>query len=198
MTKIAILVLAAGEARRFGGRKQLVEVNGSPMLYHVINAVRPLSPHDLYVVLGAFADDIVPVLDDAIHVIRNRDWQTGIAGSIACGVSHLVACNKYDGVLIVLGDQVALKTEDYGRILKSFEHNAVSVADYGDTVGPPALFPKRYMNTLTGLRGDYGAKKILLQGDRPIRRVPMQRAAIDIDTREDLRSISQNDASGPA
>jgi len=189
MTRIACLILAAGGARRFGGRKQLAAINGVPMLRHVIDAVRPLAPDDVYVVLGAFAPEIRPILGDGVHIVENPDWQTGIGGSIAAGISRLVAGGNHDGVLIVLGDQVALTTDDYRRLVQSFASDAVSVADYVDTVGAPALFPKQFMPKLIGLTGDHGAKKIVLQGDWPIRRVPMERAATDIDTREDLRAM---------
>ncbi|WP_404421904.1 NTP transferase domain-containing protein [Thalassospira australica] len=189
MTRIACLILAAGGARRFGGRKQLAGVHGIPMLRHVIDAVCPLAPDDVYVVIGAFASDIRPILDDTVHVVENPDWHTGIGGSIAVGVSELVAGGNYDGVLIVLGDQVALTTDDYRRIVQSFAPDVVSVADYADTVGAPALFPKQFMTKLTRLKGDQGAKKIVLQGDWQIRRVPMERAVIDIDTSEDLGVI---------
>jgi CTP:molybdopterin cytidylyltransferase MocA len=37
---IAAVVLAAGESRRFGGRKQLAELNGRTLLEHVLELAR--------------------------------------------------------------------------------------------------------------------------------------------------------------
>ena len=50
------LILAAGEGRRFGGPKQLAELDGKPLLQHVLETAAPWDP---LVVLGAHADEIL-------------------------------------------------------------------------------------------------------------------------------------------
>src|SRR5918997_1615678 len=50
------LVLAAGAARRFGGPKQLAELDGRPLLEHALAALSGLDR--IVVVLGARADEI--------------------------------------------------------------------------------------------------------------------------------------------
>src|SRR4029450_11407619 len=55
------LILAAGEGRRFGGTKQLAELEGRPLLEHALTAMASISPR--VVVLGHAADEILESVD---------------------------------------------------------------------------------------------------------------------------------------
>ncbi|MGH8517768.1 MAG: nucleotidyltransferase family protein, partial [Panacagrimonas sp.] len=65
--------------------------------------------------------------------------------------------------------------------------DAIVAADHGgDTLGPPCLFPARDFPALVALDGDRGARVLLRQHPERVRRVSMPRAALDVDTPEDL------------
>ena len=49
------LVLAAGAGTRFGGRKQLAELDGRPLLEHAVQAMTAAPVGRVVVVLGALA-----------------------------------------------------------------------------------------------------------------------------------------------
>ncbi|MEA2445246.1 MAG: molybdenum cofactor cytidylyltransferase, partial [Thermoleophilales bacterium] len=55
---IAGIVLAAGAGTRFGGRKQLAELDGRPLLEHALEALESAPVADRIVVLGADAADV--------------------------------------------------------------------------------------------------------------------------------------------
>ena len=59
MSAIGGLVLAAGEGRRFGGPKQLAELDGVPLLQHAVDAMEGADDADpVRVALGARADEV--------------------------------------------------------------------------------------------------------------------------------------------
>jgi CTP:molybdopterin cytidylyltransferase MocA len=53
-SRLGILILAAGEARRFGACKQLAHFLKKPLLQHVVDAALPLPHKRLIIVTGFF------------------------------------------------------------------------------------------------------------------------------------------------
>ena len=60
---------------------------------------------------------------------------------------------------------------------------------YAGAVGVPAIFPRSRFRELAELRGDIGARMLLHRNPDRVVRVPMESAALDIDTPEDLLSV---------
>ena len=61
----------------------------------------------------------------------------------------------------------------------------------------PAIFPRSVFADLVQLRGDLGARALIQRNPDRLVRVPMARAAIDIDTPEDLLAIESPDTGSP-
>jgi len=188
MMKLACLVLAAGEAARFGRPKQLAEIDGKAMVCHVLEQLKPLFDTDLYCVVGAYRDHIVPVIKDKAVVIENPNWRDGMGTSISTGIQHIVGLHKYDGVLIALADQLAIKTKDYQGLVNLFDKRAIVAASYAATLAVPAIFPPHLFNDLQGLEADYGARKILKETTCAITPYALSAAAFDIDTPDNLNN----------
>jgi len=124
-------------------------------------------------------------------VLVNRHWEEGMASSVRCGLSALpAAC---DAVLILLGDQVAVTADDLKRLAAAWngQDGSIAAATYDQHVGVPAIFPRTFFPELMELRGDQGARRIIERNSYRLIRVPMQNAAIDLDTPEDLVAITQ-------
>ena len=66
------------------------------------------------------------------------------------------------------------------------QHDCIVAARYAATVGAPAIFPRWCLRELAELRGDRGAHPLLQRHGARLVRVPMNSAATDIDTPEDL------------
>jgi CTP:molybdopterin cytidylyltransferase MocA len=62
----------------------------------------------------------------------------------------------------------------------------IVAAQYGATLGAPAVFPASSFRDLAALRGDRGAQSLFKRNPDRVIRVPMDSASIDIDTPEDL------------
>jgi molybdenum cofactor cytidylyltransferase len=187
MPALHALVLAAGESRRFGSPKQLVRLQGRPLLHLAVSRATEVAGQAVTVVLGAHAAQLAPLLrHSTATVVVNRDWTEGIASSIRAGLAHVPA--SCDGVLLMLADQAAVTAEDLRRLIGAWRRQStcIAAAQYEMTTGVPAVFPRADFPTLMALRGDQGARALLRHPHDRIIRVPMAAAAIDIDTPEDL------------
>ena len=186
MGNVAIVILAAGAARRFGSPKQLTVFSGRPLLQVVVeNCVGTGVP--VYLVLGAHYQRVVDELDlSEVQVLFNSHWQEGMAASIRHGVSELA--ETFDALLYVAGDQPLVSSVELNAIIQLAAENPGSMccASYGETIGIPAVFPKRYYGQLLALQGDNGAKKILLEGSDRLLTQSMPGAELDIDLPEDV------------
>jgi len=185
------IVLAAGEATRFGSAKQLVRIGDRPLLSLIAGRTAEVVGHALTVVLGARAAELAPLLrHSAGSLVVNRDWRDGLASSIRAGVSRLPS--SCDGVMLVLADQACVTADDLRRLAGAWRRAPLSVAAalYAGTIGVPAIFPRHLFGELLDLKGDTGARALLRRhGDRLVK-VPMESAAFDLDTPNDLLELT--------
>ena len=185
------IVLAAGASSRFGSPKQLVRVDGRPLMHTVVSRAVEVAGHSVTVVLGANAADLAPLLrHTSASIVINRDWSEGLASSIRAGVTRLPG--SCTGVMLVLADQAAVTAEDLRRLAGAWRRQPehIVAAQYGSTLGAPAIFPSSSFRDLADLRGDRGASTLFHRNPDRVVRVPMESAALDIDTPEDLLRLT--------
>jgi len=189
MSKIAIIILAAGKSKRMGFAKQIIRINNEPLLKITLDKIESIS-EETYCVLGANKDLIL----EEIHfnntvVIDNINYEKGLSSSINICIEFFEKKNlNYDGVLFVLGDQPAIETEYFLSIIKTFnEHKTKIIAtNYDGKAGVPALFPKSFFKELKIIKGDKGAREILKNKPKSIIFESFKTNLVDIDTRKDL------------
>ncbi len=186
-----MLVLAAGESRRFGSPKQLVRLNGRPMLHRAVAVASQIAGNAVTVVLGAHAEQLAPLLrHSTASVLVNRHWNEGMGSSLREGVRALPS--TCEAVLIMLADQPKVSAPDLGRLAAAWHNHPQSIvaASFAGRCGAPAVFPRECFSDLLQLRGDQGARNLFERYSTRLVRVPLPQAAIDIDTPEDLLLIS--------
>jgi molybdenum cofactor cytidylyltransferase len=185
-----ILILAAGASTRLGQPKQLVRLDGRPLLHTMVSHAVAVAGHAVTVVVGAHAQQLALLLKHSpASVIVNRHWEEGLGASIRCGVAALPpAC---DAVLLMLADQVGVTSDDLKRLVSAWkgQDSAVVASLYSGTVGVPAIFPRWCFSDLGALRGDVGARRVLQRYSDRLTRVPMPNAAMDLDTPEQLEEL---------
>jgi molybdenum cofactor cytidylyltransferase len=187
----SVMLLAAGEGRRFGGIKQLAQLDGEPMCRRVARQLLTLDC-PLVVVTGAHAEAVEKALDGLpLDTVRHPQWRQGMGSSLALGARHVLQHHAATtGVLLCLADQPLIETAHYRRLLarhrRAPDRLLCTVQD--DVTGPPVLFPADCLAELAAWSDSRGAHALLVREAARLERfvVPAQP---DVDTPEDLERV---------
>jgi molybdenum cofactor cytidylyltransferase len=187
--KCAGLILAAGESSRMGSEKKLLmPFDGKPMVNHVLNAAMDSNLDHTCVVVGHDASKIKTLIGKKrIQIVENESWTSGMASSIVAGVQQL---NKYDGILILLGDMPLVSSELINEIINHGTPDKIVVPAKKGRQGNPVFFGSKFMYDLMRLEGDRGAKSLIQKNRSLVMEIEVQSDAIfkDFDTHESLRA----------
>lgn len=193
---IGIVVLAAGASIRLGKPKQLLQFNEKSLLGHVADAAVNSNANNVIVVLGANADMIAKEIDKIkFHVIVNAEWEEGMASSVRIGLKTLQKLSpSVDAVIFMVCDQPFVTSSVLNDLIntQNATGKAIVTCNYGETIGPPALFHKSLFPELMQLRGDAGARKIIQQHGDDVATVLFTKGKIDIDTKEDYEALQNS------
>jgi CTP:molybdopterin cytidylyltransferase MocA len=152
----AALVLAAGGSRRLGHAKQLVDVDGRPMLERIVAEVHTWPVDEVVVVLGASSDEVLEGVDlGASTVIENPEWEEGLASSLRVGLD-LLTRGRTERVFIVLGDEPSIPSEVPQVLIDTMDEGSAPAAapKYRYQRGTPLLVDRSLWARLMSLDGD--------------------------------------------
>jgi molybdenum cofactor cytidylyltransferase len=156
------LILAAGEARRFGSPKQLAPLHGRPLLEHALIAMAGAhAAGPVVVVLGAYAPEILATVPlHGAQAIVAEDWAHGQSASLRAGVAALAP--RAEAVAIILGDQpwITAAAIDAVAAARDAGHDAVR-ATWDGRPGHPVVVERALLRGVDALRGDEGARGLL-------------------------------------
>src|SRR4051794_36036387 len=114
------VILAAGFSRRLGRPKQLLPVDGKPLLQFAIDAALAADLTQVIVVLGIAAPAILDKVDlGRAQVVVNERAIDGQSTSIGAGMAAADA--NRSGTLLMIGDQPDLTSDDLNRVLMAFD-----------------------------------------------------------------------------
>ena len=180
----AVLLLAAGGSRRLGQPKQLLSINGKPLVRHIAELALTTAPTQMIVITGCQAEVVSAALTGLpLQTVFNPLWSQGLASSLQAGAESLRA---HQGPVLVLAcDQWRLSSAHLDNLLKEAATASTVVTDYGGAEGLPALLPMTLLQQAHLLHGEQGLKTLWHQ--QPHRAVEAPELAFDIDTPEDLQ-----------
>jgi molybdenum cofactor cytidylyltransferase len=189
--KIVALVLAAGESKRLGKPKQLLAYRNTTLLNHTKEQLTSDFVDRTFIVLGAYAKDILATLKfDNTSVINFEGWKEGMGSSLSFACSEIFKENSYDGILITLSDLPLVNKQDYIKMIELFESsNDIVATKANNSLGVPAIFGSDYFDELLALKGEKGAKPIVSKYKDRVKVFENKKAAIDIDTLEDYNGL---------
>jgi molybdenum cofactor cytidylyltransferase len=193
--RVGAIILAAGESSRFGRPKQLVKLEGKPLVRRVADAALAANCSPVIVVTGNAAGEVKRVLraTNAI-IVENKEWKKGIGTSIRAGIEYLTKnAPNVDAAVLLTCDQPFVDADVLNRLITlHFKTKKPIVASaYADTLGIPALFERSIFPELLLLRGSSGAKPVILSNRERVAEFPFPKGNVDVDTIEDFESIIQ-------
>ena len=191
-----IVILAAGASTRLGKPKQLLQYRGKTLLAHAINEAVNSNADAIVVILGKNADQFKKEIDDRkVRVAVNSSWEEGMASSLRLGLGTLLNDKPYiDAVIFMVCDQPHVLSSILNELIITQQKTTKQIVtcNYGDSIGPPALFHKKYFKDLMKLSGDTGARKIVQENMNDMTTILFPEGEIDIDTEEDYEKLKNS------
>jgi CTP:molybdopterin cytidylyltransferase MocA len=196
-SRIAGILLAAGEGSRLGQPKALVEIGGQILAARGAALLSDGGADPVIVVTGATAVDLIGVI-----TVHNPRWRSGMGSSLAAGLATVP--DSCDAAVVALVDQPLVAPDAVARLIAARLAGAgVAVAAYGGTPRNPVLLGREHWAEVTSLAvGDEGARPFLRAHPELVTAVECGDIGRpdDIDTHADLERISAllpPDGSGP-
>ena len=194
-SSIGIIVLAAGASTRMGRPKQLLRFEGQSLLRRAAEAALDTSCRPVVVVTGAHAALMRAELNQlAVQIVENPQWANDMSSSIRVGITELRELSeKASAAVITVCDQPFVTSELITRLVETYRTTNASIvaAEYGETLGVPALFSRRLFPELCDLSDTAGAKQIITRYLTEAVPVPLAGGAFDIDTPTDYAKLQR-------
>jgi len=187
---VIAVVLAAGESIRFGSTKQLLDFEGESLVGRAVHLAEQVCGDRSVLVVGSDWKKVLAACEPQRgFFVRNDDYESGMAGSIACGVRSIASVT--DAVLLMMADQPLITTEHLNSLIQEWRKSTddIIVSEYAGVQGPPVIFPAQCFDKLMKLEGDQGARALLSDPANSVKGLAFDAASIDIDVPEDLENL---------
>lgn len=189
--KLGLIMLAAGNSRRFGSNKLLYTINGEPMYRHILSELEKVKNvlneqgHLCEITVVTQYDEIA---EDArmcgAQVLYNLHPDEGISSSLKIGLRRN---QKMDACLFTVSDQPWLRGETILALVSEFlkAGKGIGCVEYEGKLGNPCVFSRKYYGELMELTGDVGGKRVVVahRGDVVVVDVENGREMLDVDVR---------------
>ena len=186
--RTAVVVLAAGSSKRFGEDKMLSDFDGKPLILHSVGNAIASDADSVIVVVNDGGGPVKHKLPHGVITAVNNNASRGMSSSIITGVSSIGSdtCS----CIILAGDQPFVSSEMLNALIDAHKLAKDSIVSYryNGRVRNPVLFPRSMFDAISQLKGDEGAKKLVLKAESETNFINVEdgRLLLDIDTEADL------------
>jgi molybdenum cofactor cytidylyltransferase len=180
------LLLAAGSATRFGSDKLSHPLpHGVPI---AVQAARHLHSEiaRIFAVVKPGDEALAKALSECCEIVVCEKAAEGMGASLACAAR---AAGKADGYLVALADMPFVRASSIAAVRDALASGAPLTAPYWRTRrGHPVGISGVFFEQLLALKGDEGAKRLLLENQNRLVKIPVGDPGVirDIDTPGDL------------
>jgi molybdenum cofactor cytidylyltransferase len=160
---IAGVVLAAGTSTRMGRNKLFLELEGKPLVRHVVERAAGAGFVPLLVVLGHEADLVQRPLEGiAYQPVMNPDYERGVNSSLRAGI-RAASDTGAEAAVVVLADMPFVTTEMMTALIDRYRRGdaPLVVSDYGGVNAPPILYDGSLFGELAVSEGQGCGKHVV-------------------------------------
>jgi molybdenum cofactor cytidylyltransferase len=184
---VAAVVLAAGESRRFGGAKQLAELNGRTLLEHVLALADEAGLAPIVAVVPVWLTRPRAMDDARLRWVRNPHPERGMSHSLRLGFGALEPGT--DAAVILLGDQPTIPPAAIAALLAARGEKPIVAAMSAGRLAPPIVIERSHFDVVRQPSGDIGLRDVLNAHPEWVAAVEVPEPVADVDTPDDLRAL---------
>jgi len=189
---ISAIILAAGEGKRIGSTKALLNWGNENLINYQINSLSHKSITEKIVVVGSESENVKKaILRNEIKIAENNDYLSGKTSSIKKGISCIG--KDQNDILLMAVDQP--RTEDLINKVIDFHitnplNKKISVPYKEGHGGHPIIFSNLFLDDLSKIKEEsFGIREIIKNNSESIIRFKTTdfSSNIDINTSEDYK-----------
>ena len=192
--KIAGIILAGGESRRWGKGKSklLLPFSGKTLIERVVRSVLESSFDYRFVILGWRREEVLRAVrkedrNGKIIALYSERFSEGKAYSIRKAIKSLPG--EVDAALFLLGDQPLVSSSLMEKVMSAYRTSRPRLCfpEIDGRKGNPALFDRSLFPELLKLEGDRGGLEIVRRMWDKAVRIPIDDplSQLDVDTQDD-------------
>ena len=185
------LVMAAGNASRFGENKLTARFDGQSLFSLALAAI----PEGLFArvtVVSQYPALLEEAARAGFDTILNDRPEDGISRTIRLGTQAMADC---DGILYMVADQPLLRAGTVRRVVAAWQERpeCIAAAAHNGNRGNPCLFPARFFPELCALEADRGGSSVIRRHENVLLLVEAgERELFDCDTKQALEILKGN------
>jgi len=183
-----------------GQPKQLLEVDGQPMLLAVVKPIVACEQiASTIVVTNSLVASSLDLPQAGATVVLNDEPDAEMIDSVRLGITDLQRRHELapdTGILICPGDQPGLRTGDIAKCCEAFldTPNKIIIAAHDGKTGHPLIFPAAYIPFIMSSACDTGLREMPQQHTQAVVTVEVDSSAVvrNINTPTDYDSLSRS------
>ena len=188
--RVGCLLMAAGNAERFGENKLLcAAIDGRSLIEHALDAI-PRERFARTLVVTQYPEITALAKERGFEMLQNEHPERGQSETIRLGARALSDC---DAICFMVADQPLLRRETLAREVDFFSSHREHIVALGHNGvrGNPCLFPARFFPELLALEGDVGGGAVIRKHLDELLLFPAnERELRDADTKDALAALT--------
>jgi molybdenum cofactor cytidylyltransferase len=183
------IILAAGESRRMGYPKPLLDIGGRTFIEQIAETMLAVVRR-LVIVIGAHRERVRAAIprDARIAIVENPDYLRGQLSSLKVGLGAVQPDSV--GAIVHLGDHPMVRVETFRAIVDSYNRRGkpIVIARHDGRRGHPVIFDRAMFAELLSAPEEEGARHVVNADPSRVAYVDLNDPGInlDLDTPSDL------------
>lgn len=189
---ISGILLAAGESRRMGEFKQLLQLEGKTFVEHCADNLLASRLGEVLIVTGHRESEVRGAIGNrTLRFIHNPDYHSGMASSIKRGVQAL--SESASACVLALVDQPQIATSVIDLLIDTYEKSQplIVIPTCEGKNGHPILLDLDLREEILRMDPEQGLREVVRSHSSQIARVEVSTSAVleDFDLPEDYKRL---------